>query len=49
MKVRADLRAASDGEVLALIYTRREFRSKGRNSDQAAYDTGYAVAQKLSE
>lgn len=49
MSIRADLRAASDNDVVALIYARRSFRDKGKSSDQAAYDMGYAVAQKFLE
>jgi hypothetical protein len=49
MKIRADVRSASDDEVLALIYAQREFRDKKKNSDEAAYNMGYVVAQKLSE
>lgn len=47
IKLRADVRSMMRDEVLALVYVSREFRKKGRNSDQAAYDIGHAMAEKF--
>ncbi len=49
IKVRADLRLVSDDEVVALMYAEREFKIKGKNSSEVAYNIGHAMAQKLSE
>ena len=49
MRARADLRAVSDDEVLALVYVQRAFRDAPKDSDQAAYNIGYTLAQELSQ
>jgi hypothetical protein len=49
MKIRADVYSIEQNEVLALIYARREFKDNRKNYDQAAYDMGYALAERLLE
>ncbi len=48
MKVRADVCSVSQDEVLALVYAQGKFKGRLKDSDQAAYQIGYSVAEKLS-
>lgn len=49
MKVRVDVRAASTDQVLAVVYAQREAAGRQVNADQASYDIGYALGQKLTQ
>jgi superfamily II helicase len=49
IKVRGDVRLASTGKVVALIFVQRQVASRGQSVDKEFYDIGRVMAAKLSE
>lgn len=49
MTVRADVRLRASDEVIAIVFAERNAAGARVSADQAAYDVGYVLGEKLSQ